>query len=306
MVEGWPVKKLAAAGALVTASAYLLISGGSVATQRAWVMLSIMLIAVILDRPALTMRNVALAAIVIILLSPSAVVGPGFQMSFAATAALIAAYAALSRRKAQRDWTPAPASHMLIVPGWLIWLFKAALGLAITSLVAGLATGLFSAHHFHRFAGNGLLANMLAMPLVTLVVMPAGLLAMLLMPFGLDQLPLQAMGAGLGGVIAVAHYIDGMGGDVLVGQIPVSCDGCGRSRVHCSGVPAKPVAACRFCFVGAWRVAGLAATGVGPAADPDQRGRPAGRALRSKGPCKQCKTAVCLCFRPMADRAWRT
>lgn len=220
LVEGWPVKKLAAAGALVTASAYLLISGGSVATQRAWVMLSIMLIAVILDRPALTMRNVALAAIVIILLSPSAVVGPGFQMSFAATAALIAAYAALSRRKAQRDWTPAPASHMLIVPGWLIWLFKAALGLAITSLVAGLATGLFSAHHFHRFAGNGLLANMLAMPLVTLVVMPAGLLAMLLMPFGLDQLPLQAMGAGLGGVIAVAHYIDGMGGDVLVGQIP--------------------------------------------------------------------------------------
>jgi competence protein ComEC len=221
LVEGWPVKKLAAAGALVTATAYLAISGGSVPTQRAWVMLSIMLIAVILERPALTMRNVALAAIVIIFLSPSAVVGPGFQMSFAATAALIAAYAALSRRKADRDWAPAPASHMSIAPGWLKWLFKAALGLAITSLVAGLATGLFSAHHFHRVAGNGLLANMLAMPLVTLVVMPAGLLAMLLMPLGLDQLPLQAMGAGLKGVIAVAHYIDEMGGDILVGQFPL-------------------------------------------------------------------------------------
>lgn len=221
LVEGWPVKKLAAAGALVTASAYLLISGGSVPTQRAWVMLSIMLIAVILDRPALTMRNVALAAIVIIVLSPSAVVGPGFQMSFAATAALIAAYAALSRRNAARDWTPASASHMSVAPDWLKWLFKAALGLAITSLVAGLSTGLFSAHHFHRVAGNGLLANMLAMPLVTLVVMPAGLLAMLLMPFGLDQLPLQAMGAGLKGVIAVAHSIDEMGGDILVGQIPL-------------------------------------------------------------------------------------
>ncbi|WP_394689658.1 ComEC/Rec2 family competence protein [Hoeflea sp.] len=221
LVEGWPVKKLAAAGALVTATAYLAISGGSIPTQRAWVMLSIMLIAVVLDRPALTIRNVALAAIVIIVLSPSAVVGPGFQMSFAATAALIAAYAALSRRKADRDRAPASVSSMPIAPAWTIWLFKAALGLAITSLVAGLATGLFSAHHFHRVAGNGLLANLLAMPLVTLVVMPAGLLAMLLMPFGLDQLPLQAMGAGLRGVIAVANHVNEMGGDILIGQIPL-------------------------------------------------------------------------------------
>lgn len=221
LVEGWPVKKIAAAGALVTATAYLLISGGSVPTQRAWVMLSIMLIAVILDRPALTMRNVALAAIVIIMISPSAVVGPGFQMSFAATAALIAAYAAFSRQRTSRDRSSWSAAYLSIAPDWLKWLIKAALGLAITSLVAGLATGLFSAHHFHRVAGNGLLANMMAMPLVTLVVMPAGLVAMLLMPFGLDQLPLQAMGVGLNGVISVAHYVDDLGGDILVGQMPL-------------------------------------------------------------------------------------
>lgn len=222
LVEAWPVKKFAAIGALLTATAYLLISGGSVSTQRAWVMLTVMLVAVLADRPALTMRNVALAATVIILVTPSAVVGPSFQMSFAATAALISAYAAMARRAREK-----PASPLFLAPGsrlrrWLGFGAKAVLGLAITSLVAGLATGLFSAHHFHRVAGNGLLANVLAMPLVTLVVMPAGLAAMLLMPFGLDEWPLRLMGQGLEGVIAAAHYVNGLGGDVTIGQIPLA------------------------------------------------------------------------------------
>lgn len=224
LVEALPVKKIAAIGALLTATAYLLISGGSVATQRAWVMLAIMLVAVLADRSALTLRNVALAAIVIIVLTPSAVVGPGFQMSFAATAALISAYAALAARARARDRdNTAPGLFARSAPfRWLGTLLKVMTGLAITSLVAGLATGLFSAHHFHRVAGHGLLANMLAMPLVTIVVMPAGLAAMLLMPFGLDALPLQIMGKGLEGVIAVANYVDSLGGDITVGSIPLA------------------------------------------------------------------------------------
>jgi competence protein ComEC len=221
LVEALPVKKVAAVGALMTATAYLLISGGSVSTQRAWVMLAVMLVAVMADRPALTMRNVALAAIVIILISPSAVVGPGFQMSFAATAALISAYAAIARRArntAAREVGQPARTGLRSLPGLAA---KALLGLAITSLVAGLATGLFSAHHFHRVAGNGLLANLLAMPLVTFIVMPAGLLAMLVMPFGLEAWPLRLMGQGLEAVIAAANFVNDLGGDVSVGQIPV-------------------------------------------------------------------------------------
>lgn len=221
LTEALPVKKFAAVGALITATAYLLISGGSVPTQRAWLMLSVMLVAVLFDRPALTMRNVALAAIVIILISPSAVAGPGFQMSFAATAALIAAYAEISRRKSMAGPAAPGAGLHQALPGWLAFAAKAFIGLAITSLVAGVATGLFSAHHFHRVAGGGLIANLIAMPLVTLVVMPMGLAALLLMPFGLDVMPLQIMGLGLEGVIAAANYVHGLGGDVLVGQIPV-------------------------------------------------------------------------------------
>ncbi|WP_417435912.1 ComEC/Rec2 family competence protein [Hoeflea sp.] len=222
LVEAWPVKKIAAVGAMLTATAYLLISGGSVSTQRAWVMLTIMLVAVLADRPALTMRNVALAAMVIILISPSAVVGPGFQMSFAATAALISAYAAIALRARDRSAAPGGSASGSVPRRWLAFAAKALLGLAVTSLVAGLSTGLFSAHHFHRVAGNGLLANLLAMPLVTFVVMPAGLLAMLLMPFGLDAWPLKIMGQGLEGVIAAANYVHGLGGDFSVGQIPLT------------------------------------------------------------------------------------
>lgn len=221
LVEALPVKKFAAIGALMTATAYLLISGGSVATQRAWVMLAIMLVAVLADRPTLTMRNVALAAIAIILVSPSAVVGPGFQMSFAATAALISAYAAIARRARHGSAGPDVRLSGSAPRRWLAVAAKAVLGLVITSLVAGLATGLFSAHHFHRVAGNGLLANLMAMPLVTFVVMPAGLLAMLLMPFGLDAWPLYVMGQGLEGVIATANYVHSLGGDLNVGQIPL-------------------------------------------------------------------------------------
>lgn len=221
LTEAWPVKKFAAVGALIIATAYLLISGGSVPTQRAWVMLAVMLVSVLFDRPALTMRNVALAAIVIILVSPSAVAGPGFQMSFAATAALIAAYAHISRRRSKGSSATTRSGVFAPVPGWVRLALKAVIGLAITSLVAGLATGLFSAHHFHRVAAGGLFANLIAMPLVTLVVMPMGLAALLLMPLGLDALPLEIMGLGLQGVIAAARFVQGFGGDLQVGQIPV-------------------------------------------------------------------------------------
>ncbi|WP_339757437.1 ComEC/Rec2 family competence protein [uncultured Hoeflea sp.] len=221
LVEALPVKKFAAVGAIMTATAYLLISGGSVSTQRAWIMLTVMLVAVLADRPALTMRNVALAAIVIILVSPSAVVGPGFQMSFAATAALISAYALISHRSRGNAQIQGAGKHRSRFVGGLVFLAKGLIGLAITSLVAGLATGLFSAHHFHRVATGGLLANLLAMPLVTLVVMPAGLVAMLLMPFGLDAWPLLIMGQGLEAVVAVANDVQALGGDVSVGQIPL-------------------------------------------------------------------------------------
>lgn len=216
LVQALPVKKIAAAAALLVATFYLLISGASISTQRAWIMLAIMLVAVILDRPALTMRNVALAAIIIIMVTPSAVMGPGFQMSFAATVALIATYAYWNRQAGSAagsgaNSTPTSGLLRLIV----VFLF----GLAMTSLVAGLATAPFATYHFHRVASLGLLANLAAMPIVTFIVMPAGLIALLAMPLGLEHWPLVAMGLGLDWVIAIARFVQGLGGVLVVGRV---------------------------------------------------------------------------------------
>ncbi|MDF2374256.1 MAG: ComEC/Rec2 family competence protein [Rhizobiaceae bacterium] len=221
LVQAFPVKKIAAAAALLVATFYLLISGASISTQRAWIMLAIMLVAVVLDRPALTMRNVALAAIIIIMVTPSAVMGPGFQMSFAATVALIATYAHWNLLGNQQAGSAAaglgvdnaPASGLLRLI--VVFLF----GLAMTSLVAGLATAPFATYHFHRVASLGLLANLAAMPIVTFIVMPAGLIALLAMPLGLEHWPLVAMGQGLDWVIAIAQYVQGLGGVLVVGRV---------------------------------------------------------------------------------------
>ncbi|MBW8636990.1 ComEC family competence protein [Hoeflea sp. WL0058] len=207
-------RKIAALFALAAATAYLLISGGAVSTQRAWLMFVIFLIAVLTDRMALTLRNVALAAIIIILIQPSAVIGPGFQMSFAATIALISAYSVWSRRSRNND-----QASFLSMNRTLEVALQFFLGIAFTSLVAGVSTGLFAVEHFQRIAPYGLLANLAAMPVVTFVVMPFGLVSLIAMPLHLEYWPLQIMGAGLDAVVAIAMQTERLGGDAITGRI---------------------------------------------------------------------------------------
>lgn len=220
IAETLPVKKFAAFGALGVSSGYFLISGGDVATQRAYLMVMVLLGAAIMDRAVLTMRNIALSAIVIILVVPSSISSPGFQMSYAATAALIAAHGAWWRWREGRQVTPAHKANGLPGSGVVQAIIAGLVGLAVTSLVAGAASGLYAAFHFHRASFAGLVANLIAMPLVSFVVMPAGLVAMLAMPFGLDALPLKLMGYGLDGVISVATGIASLGGEAKVGKLP--------------------------------------------------------------------------------------
>lgn len=211
----YPVKKVAAAGALLTVTGYYLISGFAVSAERAYIMMAIMLTAVFFGRPSISLRNVALSAIVILILSPSAVMGPGFQMSYAATLALVAGYSLWQRRQA-RDLPFAGIPFMK--PALPVWVFMS--GVFMTSLIGGFSTALFSIEHFHRIATWGLPANLLAMPIISFIVMPAGLLALILMPLGLDWLPLQIMGLGLDLVIAIAKWIASFEGDAVVGRIP--------------------------------------------------------------------------------------
>jgi ComEC/Rec2-related protein len=212
------VKKYAAALAVVGLAGYLFISGAEVAAQRSFIMLAVMLTAVLFDRAALTMRNLAIAAIVVIALSPHEVVGPSFQMSFAATAALVGAYAAWSDWRA--DHPGQPLANSSRVGRALHYLLLAAAGLAVTSIVAGGATAVYAAWHFQQMPSLGLFTNLTAMPIVSAVVMPMAVLGALAMPFGLDGPFFHVMGLGLSATLAIAKWFSERSPADIVGLVP--------------------------------------------------------------------------------------
>jgi len=185
----------------VAAAAYLALSGGNVATERAFVMVAVALVAVLLGRRALTLRAVAVAALIVLVLRPEALTGPGFQMSFAATTALVAVFGAI------RGWEGR-------VPRWL----RGAVAVLLSSAVAGAATAPIAAAHFNQMAHFGLIANLLSVPVMGLVVMPAALVAAGLWLVGGAHLGLAVMGWGLDWILGVAHRVAAWEG--AVGHVP--------------------------------------------------------------------------------------
>jgi len=202
-----PIRKIAALVALVAAAAYLALSGGNVATQRAFVMVAVMLGAVLAERRALSMRSVALAALILLAWRPEALLSVGFQISFAATVALVAVFRWLRER---RQGAPR-------LRGWRRLLAPLA-GAALCSLVAGLATAPYAAAQFHRIAEYGLLANIVSVPLMGVLVMPAAVLAAVLWPLGLEGIGLWLMAQGTRWILFVAHWVSELDGAVR--QVP--------------------------------------------------------------------------------------
>ncbi len=207
------VRKWAALAALLAAGFYLLLSGNSVATQRAFVMLAVMTLALLLDRPALSMRNLGLAALLILLLHPEKAVTAGFQMSFLAVAGLIAVYETArhvrQRHQAREDAIKHPQGSQGMLRRWLRVAFLSLLALMVTTLVAAMMTALPAAWHFHRLSRWGMFGNLVALPVVSLLVMPAGVLALVLMPLGLDAPVWQVMEAGLHAILSISAWIAG-------------------------------------------------------------------------------------------------
>lgn len=198
----WPIKKIAAVAALCGACAYCVFSGAQVATVRALIMTGVMLGAILFDRPALSMRNLAAAAIVVLALWPETLLGPSFQMSFGAVAGLIAG-AEWMRRRGRTPPPPSGAADRavrFVVAGFA--------GIATTTIIASLATGPYAAFHFQIANPYGLVGNGLALPIVSLVVMPAGVIGMLGFAFGLDRFAWEAMGFAVALVIEAARLVE--------------------------------------------------------------------------------------------------
>jgi competence protein ComEC len=206
----YPIKKWAAVGAMLGALGYLLISGAAFATVRSYIMISIMFLAVLLDRPAVALRNVALAALAILVVWPESLFDPGFQMSFAAVVALVSAYEWIRARQQERPegFRRGPIAHLLLFLG----------GIMTSTLVASLSVAPFGIYHFHNTQQFAIIANLVAIPICNLLVMPAALAALCAMPFGLEAVPLWVMGIGIEAMAWCAAKVAALPG--AVGRVP--------------------------------------------------------------------------------------
>jgi competence protein ComEC len=239
------VRALAGGAALICVTIYLALSGGAVAAVRSYLMIAVVFLAILLNRPALSLRNVALAALLILIVLPDSLIDISFQMSFAATAALIAGYERFGRYlhfeagsvRERLTWQP-------------VYLLG---GVLVTTATAGLAVEPFSAYHFHNLTSYAALGNLLGGPPIDFLVMPAMVVALIAMPFGLDEWPLKIMGWGIDAMMAIAKWVASLPGALIP-------------------VPAFPFAALLIIVCGGlwlivwrrrWRLLGLAAIGAG-------------------------------------------
>ncbi|MEL6609118.1 MAG: ComEC/Rec2 family competence protein [Pseudomonadota bacterium] len=198
----YPTRKIAAVVALIAGAVYLALSGGAVATERAFVMVAVVLGGVLADRRALTLRAVAIAALVVLALRPEALLSPGFQMSFAATTALVATFGALNTMGTGGNrW-------------WMRGVRGQAVSLVLSSAIAGAATAPLAAAHFNIISSYGLIANLASVPLMGALVMPAAVVAVILAPFGLAGVALWVMGQGITWILFVADTVAGWDGAV--------------------------------------------------------------------------------------------
>lgn len=200
-----PIKKWAAIAAIISGFFYLLISGAQWPAQRSFLMSSIFFVAILADRRALSLRNVAIAAFIIILLNPEAVLHPGFQMSFAAVTALIAYY----------EWASARAnpSRSFSFAARLRRYFG---GIVATDMISAAATAPYSLFHFSRTANFGLAANMVSIPMMAFLVMPAAIAAIAFIPLNADGPFWRVAAAGVDIMLSVARWTMNLPGAVTV------------------------------------------------------------------------------------------
>ncbi len=193
LIAAWPwlalrvsSKKTAALFALTAVLSYLVLSGAPAPAERAAITAAAAFGAILVDRRAISLHTLAIAALVILAIQPEAVTAPGFQMSFAATTALVA-MAELWPRPIREINAPWPIRAVQGAGTWL--------GASLAaSFVAGMATGPFAMQHFNRVSTFGLISNLLVAPISSFLMMPALALGAILAPFGVGDWPLRAAG----------------------------------------------------------------------------------------------------------------
>lgn len=192
----YPIKKIAAIFALMAVIFYMLLVGAPITTQRAVVMTGLVFIAILFDRTAISFRTAAFAALIIMVLQPEAITEVSFQLSFAAVLSLISFY----------EWAYKKLPKDFYGRSFLNRFSVYFLGVGVTSLIASLATMPFTLYHFQSFPLLGIVSNLAAIPLVSFIIMPLGVMAVLMTPFQLAAPFMMVMGWGIDGVLSIAEY----------------------------------------------------------------------------------------------------
>ena len=235
----YPIKKWAAVAALVVGLIYMLLADSGSATERSYIMIAVMFFAMLVDRPAVSLRNLAIAALIILAFAPEEAMGASFQMSFLACMGLASFFEWWNQRQVDvKQVATSRRWQILSHTGRMIS------GSLLTTIVAGGLSSIAAAYHFGRMSPYGMVANGLSLPVVGVVVMPAALTSAMMMPFGLEEWPLKAMEVGLKATMWISDFVAGLpGANVLmpkpalasviltVAGTAILCIGAGRFRL---------------------------------------------------------------------------
>jgi competence protein ComEC len=196
-------KKFAAIIAMMVSLSYLFISGASIPTRRAFIMTTIVLIGVMTGRKAISIRSLAIAALFILLVSPQAIVSVSFQMSFVAVIALVSFYELYDEKV--RKYLFNTEKNIILKFFRFIYIYVATV--VISDFVASFAVLPFEVYHFNNFEPYNLIGNLIAAPIISLLIMPFALFSALLIPLGLDYYSLKILGWGIGILNNINYYI---------------------------------------------------------------------------------------------------
>ncbi len=212
-----PIKKWAAALAMLGAIVYAIGTGSRPGTERALYMTLIMLGAVLFDRRAFSMRNLALAAFVIVIFEPEALLGASFQLSFAAVAALVAVWEvradAAKRIRTMQEMPLRPridrGDRVLMA---LERMRHGPVAMLVSTIAATTATASFMAAGFHELSPYVLIGNPLTLTIIEFFAVPGALIGAFLYPLGLDGWVWSYLGLGIDFILWAARWIGAMPG----------------------------------------------------------------------------------------------
>lgn len=179
----YDIKKISAILAILSSGGYLILAGAPISAIRAFFMVSLLFLAILLDKKTNLFRSIALALLIILIFNPSNILKVGFALSFMAVFTIIATCNSLLRKK--EDDLPQNFLEKII-----FYLFS----IVVTSLMVQIFTGIFIIYHFNHYQVYGILANLIAIPLVSFIILPLSFISLFAIPTGLEFLPLEILG----------------------------------------------------------------------------------------------------------------